>query len=117
MWRRLLPLILLTAIGCGGGEEDVVVPDYPFFGSWAMDAQDCDAPSMTISATEMIGFDDDCAIDLIATADAATLDEALLVCAPTATRDEREVYLRLSGETLMTQSDTQSVTWMRCHPE
>ena len=132
----LLAVIVLAAglVACGGGDAPseaeppeqsapVSWPDtpFPFEGRWANAFTDCtlepgsieEAP-IQIMRGRLVSFDNICALSDVVELDSAGRFEAARRCSAAGASYDDTVLFRVSGDTLMMQTDVGSIAWTRC---
>ncbi|MEM9988587.1 MAG: hypothetical protein AAF723_03630 [Pseudomonadota bacterium] len=139
--KRFFLLLPLSLLACGEKEAEVPAPagddpatpelpappaegTYPFHDLWANSFTDCrltpgsaeEAP-IAITPTELIGYENTCAISQVVVIEGEGRYEAMMDCLSEGQTSPETLYLRLRNDSLMVEWETgENVTWTRCPP-
>ena len=103
-------------------DEEVRQQPYPFEGLWANSFTDCslrpgmyEASPVLFTASQSVGLETICEITDVTMLDVdAGRYEITRSCSAEGQNYSEVILLRVSGDTLMKQSDSGNVTWTRC---
>ncbi|MEM6649807.1 MAG: hypothetical protein AAF603_06115 [Pseudomonadota bacterium] len=133
--KRFFLLLPLSLLACGEKEATAPTDDaptisssqsaegtYPFHDLWANSFTDCrltpgsaeEAP-IAITPTELIGYENTCAISQVVVIEGEGRYEAMMDCLGEGQTSPETLYLRLRNDSLMVEWETgENVTWTRC---